>query len=260
MKKKHLLTALTLGLIAALYAGPAAHAAPEAIHGTGYRSMAQYLPEGMTKIPKRITGRAAESFPASYDPRGSVSWLTPIKNQQATGCCWMFSALDCAEISSIKSEMQDPDFALSVWQAVYFNYNRVNDPLGLTEGDINSAKGSDIISLGGYPAMAAMSMAQGIIPAEEETAPFDQLVKTWNLGAGDISLPDEKAYQGYRLQNSISIVTSDLEGMKASILKYGAGAVSYYSTAHMDTNYWNEKTFCMYPNQHCQQTYTLTTQ
>lgn len=246
MKKKHLLTALTLGLIAALYAGPAAHAAPEAIHGTGYRSMAQYLPEGMTKIPKRITGRAAESFPASYDPRGSVSWLTPIKNQQATGCCWMFSALDCAEISSIKSEMQDPDFALSVWQAVYFNYNRVNDPLGLTEGDINSAKGSDIISLGGYPAMAAMSMAQGIIPAEEETAPFDQLVKTWDLGAGDISLPDEKAYQGYRLQNSISIVTNDLEGMKASILKYGAGAVSYYSTAHMDTNYWNEKTFGLY--------------
>lgn len=246
MKKKHSLIALTLGLTAAFYAGLAAHAAPETVHGTGYRSMAQYLPEGMTKIPRRVKSRAAESLPASYDPRESASWLTPVKNQQETGCCWMFSALDCAQMYSIKSGVQDPDFALSVWQAVYFNYNRINDPLGLTEGDINSAKGSDIISLGGYPAMAAMSMAQGIIPAEEETAPFDQLITAWNLGAGDISLPNEKAYQGYRLQNSVSIVTSDLDGMKASILKYGAGSVSYYSTAHLDTNYWNEKTFGMY--------------
>lgn len=246
MKKKLSFTALTLGLTAALSFSLAAYAAPETAHGTGHRSMAEYLPEGMSKIPTRITARSAANLPESYDPRGSVSWLTPVKYQGETGCCWMFSALDCAEISSIKSGTQDADFALSVWQAVYFSYNRVNDPLGLTGGDLNIATSPDIISLGGYPAMAAMAMSQGIIPAGEETAPFDQLVAAWNHGSGDISLPDEKAYQGYRLDSYASILTSDLDGMKASILKYGAGAVSYYATAHTDTTYWNDKTFGMY--------------
>lgn len=237
-------------LSAALCICPAIYAADKTPRETGSHSISQYLPDGMKRSPARTKSRAAASIPQTFDPRGSKPWLTSVKDQDLTGCCWAFSSLDCAAISSMKKNEQNTDFSLSVWQLVYFNYNRISDPLGLTEGDINGTSSRDIVSCGGNSLLASMTMAQGISPARDSVAPFPKLLKAWNYGKGDVTLPANSAYQGYRLSESASLLSTDIRGIKENILSYGAGSLCYFSDAQ-DTStygntYWNEKNNALY--------------
>lgn len=246
MKKQHCKLYALLAMTAVLCVGPKAHAAENTPEKAGSHSLSEYLPEGMKQSPRRIMRQRAAALPARFDPRNSAPWLTDVQDQGSTGCCWAFSALDCAAISSIKQESENRGFALSVWQLVYFNYNRVTDPLGLTEGDVNGTTLPDIVTCGGHALLTSMTLAQGISPARESLAPFSSFMGAWKLGKGNVALPPDKAYQGYRLSESTTLVTSDLRGIKDNILKYGAGSISYCSDGHGNPKYWNPKTCGLY--------------
>ena len=246
LRKIHLKRCLvSVGLTAFFLTGMTSHASSVETHGTGYRSISEYLPEEMTKQPIRKQSREADSLPAVFDPRKSETYLTRVKNQGGTGCCWVFSSLDSAEMSAIKNGEKPSDFALSVWQTVYFHYNRVTDPMGLTEGDKNFLSGTDILDKGGNTLILTMTLAQGISPADEDVAPLKDMMAAWEKDKYQVSLPDSKAYQGYRLKESTSVMQSDIPGIKKALLKYGAGTISYYAD-HEQEKWWNASTNGMY--------------
>lgn len=246
LRKTHLRPCLvSIGLTAFFLGSITSHAASAETRGTGYRSISEYLPAEMTKRPDRKQSREAESLSAVFDPRKSETYLTGVKDQGGTGCCWVFSSLDSAEISAIKNGEKPSDFALSVWQTAYFHYNRVPDPMGLTEGDTNSLSGTDILDKGGNTLMLTMTLAQGISPADEDVAPLKDMMAAWEKDKYHVDLPASKAYQGYRLKESTSVMQSDILGMKKAILKYGAGTISYYAD-HEQDKWWNSSTNGMY--------------
>lgn len=247
MKKHKIHSVIALfGLSVLLSAGSPLQTAAADARGTGYHDYSEYLPKGLKQVPKRSRYKAADELPALYDPRKTADYLTDVYHQQATGCCWAFSTLDSSVMSSLKRGTAESGFSLSVWQLAYFYHHWIPDPMGLTAKDQNISSVPDYVTAGGNALAASFMLAQGISPAPEEVAPFEEFTAAWKEGKGDASLSADKAYQGYRLQEAIHVLPEDFTGMKRAILKYGAGAFSYCGTYHTDSTYWNSDTSALY--------------
>lgn len=174
--------------------------------------------------------------PSSYDSRTlTPSPITSVKAQNPWGTCWAFASAASAEADIIKDGLDtNPNF--SELQLAYFMYNKTTDPLNnIVDEGIVLKSGSNYLELGSNARWASLNMAkwQGI--CDETVMPYD----TTNA-ALTTEYASENAYgkDTYHLQNSQWIAMSDVESVKAAVIKYGAVATAYYhNDANLSSNY-----------------------
>ena len=97
---------LRLSFAAALACGANADTPPGAPHMTGLLEPPKgYAPAQRVDDPRSAGRRRAPVrtvLPAKWDARDQ-GWVSPAKNQQATGSCWAFSALATIETQLLKA-------------------------------------------------------------------------------------------------------------------------------------------------------------
>ncbi len=196
--------------------------------------------------------KKAASLPSNYDLR-DYNYVTPIKDQGKSGCCWAFSAVKAIESNGIRSglfPLETADFSES--HLAWFSYNVSSDFSDPLFGDGMSAS-SSVSSLlpgantyaydhGGSATLATFTLARGSGPVAENLAPFDASSDSAIQAMADtMTQKSSLRYNAsYRLKNSISFDeytvgesyyykdTGMIAEMKQSILDHGAMSIGLY--------------------------------
>lgn len=189
--------------------------------------------------------RASASYYNSMD-KGIV---TPVRNQGNTGLCWAFSLSALGETSMLqnhKTQKNNTSLDLSEKHLAYFMYNRTNDMLNNTKGDMTKLKSGNWKEAGGNGILGLLSLSgwQGL--ASESIFPFDN--ESWFLPSSLIQKDEAILKDSNFLGNTPSVML-----VKSQIEKYGAVGVSYYapyapeSLTDQDI-FYNDKTGAYYCN------------
>lgn len=191
----------------------------------------------------KMSNDRLEKLPASYDAR-EEGLLTEIKDQGVLELCWVFASIGAMEANILKKELE-PDPDLSEYHLAYSSYNKVLDPLGLTEEDVlyPTKMNNDLYMWGGnaYMVTSALARWQGIAP--EKVAPMTTLQQMTDAGevaklSNDIMYGEDQ----YHLQNVefIYLTEKNRDLIKRKLMEFGsAGAGMYAPTTEED-----EKLFC----------------
>ena len=175
---------------------------------------------------------AKTTIPSSFDAR-EEGLLTDIKDQGETGMCWTMSVMGASEADIIQDGSEEsPD--LSEYHLAYSTYNKADDPLGLTVGDIcrPREKNNDLYDWGGNSVLATATLArwQGVV--DESVASFEDLQNKINRNV-TADLPDEVMYDkdSYHLQNVeyIYMTKANRNQIKQKLMEYGAAECSMYA-------------------------------
>lgn len=178
-----------------------------------------------------------QSFPASYRS-DKQPWAANIrvKNQGGSQLCWAFSTSTIAEYSYAK-ELYDATGnvvnidEISPAHLGQFLYNRINDPLGNTQGDDNNiTNGTHWAMLGGNSCFTMLHLAtwSGLglevnTPFEETSSHIKKVGDNYVWEGDKIVYPSEFAYNSYLTQQeSIIFKSNDKNLWKTFILAYGA--------------------------------------
>ena len=175
-------------------------------------------------------GLAAGAIPAAYRS-DTESWAEGIgiKDQGRTALCWACSMVTAAEYSYAKESYEQTGAVseMSPGHLAYFLYNRVNDPLGQTEGDRNNI-GNWVLD-GGTLLDGMQHWATWSGSALEEIAPFSRIadhvsiINNQYVWDGTIPYDDQIAYEDYlTLENSDYLGAYDVNAVKRMVLEYGA--------------------------------------
>lgn len=152
------------------------------------------LVEGKSKYSLRAT------IPESYDARNE-GVVTDVKNQGNYATCWSFAALGSAESGILKKGMVD-SVDLSELQLAYAAYNKLIDPLNLTEEDIWYPKelSREVYNYAGSRFLATRTLARWQGAVQENDASYMSLIENEDA----FSLSDELMYQkdAYHLKNT----------------------------------------------------------
>ena len=194
-----------------------------------------------------VSASDAATLPSSYnnDP-ANVIYNTSVKDQGATGLCWAFAAVACAEADAIKNHGVAADsIDLSEWHLAYFTYfgerQGTGDRVTTEEGE------AKYYHRGGDSILSMLTLSNGIGFADESVAPFDK------FSDENRTLDNSLMYESsYRIKNAYQLdIKSDPNAVKAAIMEYGAVFVSYYSEGDKekeeDIVYFNKDTsayFC----------------
>ena len=175
---------------------------------------------------------AKTTIPSSFNAR-EEGLLTDIKDQGETGMCWTMSVMGASEADIIQDDSEvSPD--LSEYHLAYSTYNKADDPLGLTVGDIcrPREKNNDLYGWGGNSVLATATLArwQGVV--DESVASFEDLQNKINRNV-TADLPDEVMYDkdSYHLQNVeyIYMTKANRNQIKQKLMEYGAAECSMYA-------------------------------
>ncbi len=225
-----------------------------------------------------LTAQAA--LPRSYSSRAR-GYVTPVKDQGASGFCWAYATIACMESSLIKRDGVDAaKLDLSERHLGYFSYHEAVDPLGGTAGDYNTPKGSAFsgawfdgtgdpyLGVGGNAMLATGTLAKWAGAVDEAVAPMKELLDAYDefeyeyypstgqdftpefFEARDAftdatALEAGMAYteNSYLLEGMRMISHEDQNDVKQAIYDYGAVLHSMYMD---DLNYFNETTNAYY--------------
>ena len=124
-------------------------------------------PEGDDSDTASVGGARATSYPAKYDPRGSLA--LPVRNQKPSNMCWSYTLAANLEISFLRAGAGL--FDLSEEHLAYFFANRQNDPLGYTPNDRNKVLHS--YRDGGNQTLAAIFLSSWSGMALESQVPYE---------------------------------------------------------------------------------------
>ena len=182
------------------------------------------------------------SYPAKYDSR-TQSWYQGIQvnDQGNTNLCWACAASEAAQISYAKETAGAQRTRTSPPQLGHYFYNRVNDPLGNTEGDSNEAWYGDWVMEGGNAVNTFQHMAtwSGLVSYDDAPMTLDE--NDDYIGYGDWfaniegePFPQRLAYDSNILteQNTVFYEKLDYRSeadrniIKSLLLKYGAVGIS----------------------------------
>lgn len=165
-----------------------------------------------------------------------------VKDQDKTSLCWAFSVTTAAEYSYAKELYEENGIIseISPGHLGYFYFNRVNDPLGLTEDDFNKeySKGGWATD-GGNQLYALQHLATWSGMGLESSTPFSSINDHVHGSVWDGMIPyeDKFAYEDYAtLEESTYLLGADTNSIKQLVLDYGAvSAAVYFDTK----NYFN---------------------
>lgn len=191
-----------------------------------------YKPEGDSfhmKDDVDGSGMITGAHPAKYDARTlPYSSKVLVKDQGSTGLCWACSLATAAERSWLQEQYengQTPSYeALSPMHLGYFLYNRQNDPLGNTAGDIAlvNKSGYSWKTLGGNSSNGIFALAGWTGYASNALVPFNQGTK----------LVDPKfCYDNKLLLESGNFLWTDGD-TKTAIMEHGAVVADYYHNSN----------------------------
>lgn len=185
---------------------------------------------------------------ASYASRYNAAehgLVTPVKNQNTSNWCWVYSTVSSMETSLIKKKIVTngavstaSNLDLSEASLAYYMYNRtvVSDPLGLTRYDKNiyhpNAGETSYVYYSGNNILLAefLSTSMGI-----KNESYFTLQNAYDGYTPDIS----SAYKNnVALLKSTVFIPDDTNSLKSAILTYGSATVGIY----YDDYYYNFNT------------------
>ncbi|WP_407416360.1 C1 family peptidase [Methanobrevibacter sp.] len=163
------------------------------------------------------------TLPKRFDLR-DWGWVSPVKNQGSMGACWAFGVTAALESSLIRFTNITYDFSENNLQNTMLKYSKY---------------GEEIFDEGGNVILAAnyYSSWLGVSPTEFDT--YDELGKISPLIATPQDLHMKDMLFISERKNS-----TDNNGIKEAILKYGGIAVNYFH----DNQYLNTTTYGYYNN------------
>ena len=182
---------------------------------------AKPLVEDDIKSPSKAS-RSVE-VPSVYNPISDNSIMPDIRNQNPYGTCWAFSATALAEMSLLRKENKLID--LSELHLVYYTNSTQIDPLGGTDGDINSVPtGQSMLEMGGNLSSAMATFAAWKGAVTEEKVPYADAYNVEQNGLDSSYAFDDVAHfkNGYLVN-----IRSNAYEAKKLIMENGALGVKY---------------------------------
>jgi C1A family cysteine protease len=189
-----------------------------------------------TQIEKMVKAGLA-SFAPRYDLRDE-GFVTPIRDQNPFGTCWVFGSFASME-SNIK-KTTGTTISLGPWHTAYFAYNPmtangVTWP-SYTKSSVNYNEDSNF-DQGGFVDMVLALLTRGTGPVLEASAPYQN-----RSNYPQTSLPTGTEANAATVKNVYMQETAgDRETVKGLVATYGAVAMSYYATE--SSQYWNRSTY-----------------
>ena len=161
----------------------------------------------------------AASYPAKYDPRGSLS--IPVRNQKPSNMCWAYTLAANLEISFLRAGAGA--FDLSEEHLAYFFANRQNDPLGNTASDRNAVLHS--YREGGNQTLAAIFLSTWSGMALESQVPYetneDHTLDSDSVPASGM------AYNTTAYLENAAFSSYSVNNVKSLISEYGSASMSF---------------------------------
>lgn len=223
---------------------------------TGTESDARELPRGYISVPleaesytlktETLAGDDMENLGASYNSLPSKytnPGLPALRNQGNYNTCWAFTSTGLAELNMIKNGESASSADYSELQLGYFSYHSETDPLGGTDGDVNSSPSGWISSKGGNLQVGGNLVFSSNVLAGWTGSHTDSgalaytNAGTVNKGSlsSDLAYDDDIHLENYYLTE---YDTSDLVSVKNMIYSYGGAGVALYSSN--EEKYYNE--------------------
>ena len=188
-------------------------------------------PEGADSDTGSVGSARAASYPAKYDPRGSLA--IPVRNQKPSNMCWAYTLASNLEISFLRAGAGL--FDLSEEHLAYFFANRQNDPLGNTPNDRNNVLHS--YRDGGNQTLAAIFLSSWSGMALEAQVPYET---NEDHTLDSDSVPSSgMAYTTSAYLESAAFSSYSVQKIKNLISEYGSVSMSF----GMYDSYYNPRTY-----------------
>lgn len=188
-------------------------------------------PEGTDSDTGSVGGARAASYPAKYDPRGSLA--IPVRNQKPSNMCWAYTLASNLEISFLRAGAGL--FDLSEEHLAYFFANRQNDPLGNTPNDRNNVLHS--YRDGGNQTLAAIFLSSWSGMALEAQVPYET---NEDHTLDSDSVPSSgMAYTTSAYLENAAFSSYSVQKIKNLISEYGSVSMSF----GMYDSYYNPRTY-----------------
>ena len=188
-------------------------------------------PEGADSDTGSVGGARAASYPAKYDPRGSLA--IPVRNQKPSNMCWAYTLASNLEISFLRAGAGL--FDLSEEHLAYFFANRQNDPLGNTPNDRNNVLHS--YRDGGNQTLAAIFLSSWSGMALEAQVPYET---NEDHTLDSDSVPSlGMAYTTSAYLENAAFSSYSVQKIKNLISEYGSVSMSF----GMYDSYYNPRTY-----------------
>ncbi len=172
------------------------------------------------------------SLPAAYNSAALGYWSS-IRHQGEYGLCWVHAAIASCETYMIKHGIPvgsggapaANDIDLSEYHLAWFAYSDAYDALGMLAGDKTTCT-SDLgyFNAGGNSRMTSFTLMRWTGLASEQTPALAYA----NVSPNGLSSEYAYQYNVAHVQDCIWINTADRDAVKAAVMEYGAGSISYY--------------------------------
>lgn len=184
--------------------------------------------------------KARGSLPSRYDSR-EAGLVTEPKDQGDTQICWAYSAVSCAETSSILQDL-DADPGFSERHLAYFFVAPAFHPSGMcgNDGTYYISSADDYLQGGGNNRYTTFAMADWTGIADRDVYPDDG---SWEGDRSDLRSDARAADDRVHLENAAWIPMSDRQAVKQQIISLGSVSSACYSNNSL---FYNSETHAYY--------------